>query len=594
MSGVSEEKLKQSISKACKALLLRQNSDGSWVGTYRFHPQQITMPITYGFVALLDYLELNTATKMKAISYLKENRYSPEISLKVLSDKNLIDRSSAAIIPLIQLMKNKASIDFPSPHRKASHIFEKLLSEFMTLSSTEEDIPKINYWGQQFIYPFILILLSRLGRMNAFDKCKLFLHHPKLIKYFFKMKRFIKNRQILIEKLQNILLQTQNEDGTFYGLPFPATIWCTFALTESGVSKNDPRIIKAINSLEKYQAESGEIVFFRLPIWDTSWSLVALDYAGIDRNTPIINSAINYLINSRGFSDSRYLEKITVLKKLGFCTECWGFSLETKYFGDLDDTAMVIAALSKFSLTYALNAAKECLLPTQNPDGGWPTYIKGLTTNEEWIKWNSYDEFLRAWPYSYISDPSLPEITAHVLFALGRVGFTEADLPVKKAIQYLEKTQRNDGSWIGVWGWLFIYGTSQVLMGLKEAGANMKSPFVRRAVQWLKERQNSDGGWGEDDAALLDPKNIGGRGKSTPVHTAWALMGLISSGELDSEIVFDGISYLLSTQKEDGSWPEERTLQLLFGTRYSNDLHGIYLPLIALSMFTHAYWGGFK
>ena len=58
--------------------------------------------------------------------------------------------------------------------------------------------------------------------------------------------------------------------------------------------------------------------------------------------------------------------------------------------------------------------------------------------------------------------------------------------------------------------------------------------FVR-AANWLKSVQNRDGGWGESCASYDDPERFKAKGPSTASQTAWALMGLINSGESESQ-----------------------------------------------------------
>mgnify|MGYP001287207419 CR=1 FL=1 len=76
---------------------------------------------------------------------------------------------------------------------------------------------------------------------------------------------------------------------------------------------------------------------------------------------------------------------------------------------------------------------------------------------------------------------------------------------------------------------------------------------VRKAVKWLEVHQNDDGGWGESCSSYVTSKSIG-QGPSTPSQTSWALIALLSAGEVHNPVVSKGIRFLVDTQGEDGSW----------------------------------------
>jgi squalene-hopene/tetraprenyl-beta-curcumene cyclase len=84
----------------------------------------------------------------------------------------------------------------------------------------------------------------------------------------------------------------------------------------------------------------------------------------------------------------------------------------------------------------------------------------------------------------------------------------------------------------------------------------MMQKYVYRAVDWLISHQHIDGGWGETCETYNNPA-ARGKGPSTASQTAWALMGLMASGQQNSSILEKGIDYLISCQKDDGTWTEE-------------------------------------
>src|SRR5207245_11469768 len=110
---------------------------------------------------------------------------------------------------------------------------------------------------------------------------------------------------------------------------------------------------------------------------------------------------------------------------------------------------------------------------------------------------------------------------------------------VIRALRFLKKRQERNGSWIGRWGVNYIYGTWQVLCGLRSIGFDMQQPMVRRAVAWLEQVQQAGGGWGESCRSYDDP-SLAGRGTPTASQTAWALLALLAARDARAEAVPDG------------------------------------------------------
>jgi squalene-hopene/tetraprenyl-beta-curcumene cyclase len=114
----------------------------------------------------------------------------------------------------------------------------------------------------------------------------------------------------------------------------------------------------------------------------------------------------------------------------------------------------------------------------------------------------------------------------------------------------------------------------------------MTQPYVRRAVAWLKSCQQADGGWGESCGSYW-PERKGEAVASLPSQTAWALLGLMAAGEIESDVVARGVGYLRQAPHRDGKWDEELYNAVgfprVFYLRYHG--YGAYFPLWALARY---------
>jgi squalene-hopene/tetraprenyl-beta-curcumene cyclase len=157
---------------------------------------------------------------------------------------------------------------------------------------------------------------------------------------------------------------------------------------------------------------------------------------------------------------------------------------------------------------------------------------------------------------------------------------------VKRGLEYLRRTQQPDGSWFGRWGTNYIYGTWSVLCALNIAGEDSQSPTMRRAVEWLESRQRDDGGWGEDGASYWDERRADVK-QSTASQTAWAVLALMAAGEVASDAVQRGIGYLLTAARDGARWHEDLYTAVGFPRVFYLRYHGYaaYFPLWALARY---------
>jgi squalene-hopene/tetraprenyl-beta-curcumene cyclase len=222
--------------------------------------------------------------------------------------------------------------------------------------------------------------------------------------------------------------------------------------------------------------------------------------------------------------------------------------------------------------------ALDWLLSFQCRDGGWAAFDKDVT--QRWLQDVPFAD------HNAILDPSCADLTGRVLELLGKLGFARDDFRVRRAFIFLRKTQEPDGSWFGRWGVNYIYGTWQVLRGLRALNIDMNQPWLLKARDWLESVQHPDGGWGERCNTYDDPV-FKGQGPSTASQTAWALMGLCAFDDPHRSSIQRGIDYLSATQNLDGSWTEHETtgtgFPKVFYLKY--DIYRNAWPLLALATY---------
>jgi hypothetical protein len=200
----------------------------------------------------------------------------------------------------------------------------------------------------------------------------------------------------------------------------------------------------------------------------------------------------------------------------------WVFEFNNKWNPDVDDTAMVLLALRKIPTD---NPAKrdECfqrglkwMMTFQCKDGGWASFDKDCTKNIlEKVPFADHNAML---------DPECADITARILELLGYEGWSREHHQIQEALAFIREHQESDGSWYGRWGVNYIYGTWQVLRGMRAMNWNMTEPWLLKARFWLESVQRDDGGWGERCNTYDDPvfKGRGRAPRRKPRGPSWA------------------------------------------------------------------------
>jgi squalene-hopene/tetraprenyl-beta-curcumene cyclase len=262
----------------------------------------------------------------------------------------------------------------------------------------------------------------------------------------------------------------------------------------------------------------------------------------------------------------------------------WPFQFGNGHYPDLDDTAAIAWAMRRSNqperYAESLGRALDWLVGMQSTNGGFAAFdVDNTHYNLNYIPFADHGALL---------DPPTSDVTARTVAVMALAKRPQDREALARAIDFLRKEQEADGSWFGRWGTNYIYGTWSVLMALALADIGPADESVRRAVSWLSSCQNADGGWGESNDSYLPPERRPMRkAPSNAYQTAWALLGLLSAGEVSSAAVSRGVEYLVRTQQEDGLWSDPTFTAPGFPRVFYLKYHGYcaYFPLWALAAY---------
>jgi squalene-hopene/tetraprenyl-beta-curcumene cyclase len=427
-----------------------------------------------------------------------------------------------------------------------------------------------------------------------------------------------------------IVERLEQSDGL--GAIFPPIIWSVIALRCLGYAEESPEVSGALEELEKLHLadEQGAIRLqpCKSPVWDTAIAALALREADVPPEHPALRRAVDWLLGKEVRRPGDWSVRNPRLEPGG-----WFFEFNNVFYPDVDDTMMVSMALAECLPGSRRANLSAALVPTgpqgHTNDADLAAVVFGRTRDAEsaavdveamqpvlaalrrglrWMLgmqsrcggWGAFDrdndrELLTRVPFAdhnAMIDPPTPDITARALEMFGRLGVGPDHPALQRAIDFVWREQDRDHCWYGRWGVNYIYGTWQVLVGLRTAGVAESDPRIRRAAQWLKGKQQPCGGWGES-AASYDVPALRGQGPATASQTAWALMGLLAAGATDSDCVKRGVQYLLDTQNADGTWDEDQYtgtgFPRVFYLKYH--LYRIYFPLMALARYARVTGG---
>jgi squalene-hopene/tetraprenyl-beta-curcumene cyclase len=401
-------------------------------------------------------------------------------------------------------------------------------------------------------------------------------------------------RRLAMSRAERWILARQEADGSWGGIQ-PPWVYSMMALHLQGYRLDHPVMQAAFDGLDRFSIWEPDRSMRRLeacqsPVWDTALAAVALVDAGVDAADPRLARAGRWLVDEEVRVRGDWSVQRPHLAPGG-----WAFEFANDNYPDIDDTAEVVLALDRLRDTDrgridgAVERGVRWLNGMQSSSGGYGAFD---ADND-----SPLPPQLPFCDFGAVIDPPSADVTAHVVEMMGHLidvdrGDTVDRAVMHRAIEWLSREQRPDGSWFGRWGANHLYGTGAAVPALIAAGVSREDDRVERAVSWLEAVQNEDGGWGEDLRSYADDSWIG-TGASTPSQTAWALLALIAAHRL-GDAARRGVTWLVENQRADGSWDEP----YFTGTGFPRDfyinyhLYRLVFPVTALGRYLRALEGG--
>jgi len=466
-------------------------------------------------------------------------------------------------------------------------------------------LDKVSYWSRTVMVPLFILctLKAKAKNPHNVDILELFVVHPDKEKHYFPERTLLNKCFLALDKLGRVTepLIPENmrkraidkavewfterlngEDGL--GGIFPAMVNAYESMLLLGFPKDHPNVVIARQSIDKLLVINDNDAYCQpclSPVWDTGLASLALLESNKQGNATALGRAYDWL-KSVQLSDEPGDWRVQRPELAG---GGWAFQFANPHYPDVDDTAVVAFSMAESSqdgMDESIHRATRWIVGMQSENGGYGAFDVDNTFY-----------YLNEIPFAdhgALLDPPTVDVSARCAMLMARVSQEHPDyLPaLQRTIDYIRSEQEADGSWFGRWGTNYIYGTWSVLLGLEQTSLPKTDPMYTKAAAWLKNVQREDGGWGEDNLSYHDEQNYRGRYDfSTAFQTAWAVLGLIAAGEVNSPEVKAGIEFMLRNQQADGVWNDPCFTAPGFPRVFYLKYHGYdkFFPLWALARY---------
>ena len=294
-------------------------------------------------------------------------------------------------------------------------------------------------------------------------------------------------RGMALKKCERWMLERfEGSDGL--AAIFPAMLNSVIALKALGYPEDHPVLKREWNELRRLQHEEKDSLRIEpcfSPVWDTAIVAICLRESGLSENHPAMKECAEWLMEREiRFAGDWIHKNPATVEPSG-----WVFEFNNKWNPDVDDTAMVLLALRKIP-TDNPRKRDECfqrglkwMMSFQCKDGGWAAFDKNCTNNIlEKVPFADHNAML---------DPECADITARILELLGYENWDPKHPQIRRAIEFVRNHQEADGSWYGRWGVNYIYGTWQVLRGMRAMNWDMGEEWLLTGASVAGERSIS-------------------------------------------------------------------------------------------------------